>query len=85
MLRLTPFLVVAAIGGLASSAALGEEPLPGVSGDHRIVKPLPEPNDDALPVGENGGVKVGNWDVKISGSITVDIGTGNLPPPRSNR
>lgn len=57
--------------------------LPGVQGDYRIVKPraeVLEPEPDTLP--EDGTLKVGNWDVKISGSVTVDIGTMK---PRSGR
>lgn len=65
---------------LAASPVQAEEKLPGVAGDHRIVKPLPEPINDASQ--NNDSIKVGDWDVKISGSVTVDIGVGNLPPPR---
>ena len=64
--------------GIVSCAHAGEK-LPGVSEDHRIVRPLPEPVDDAP---DSDTIKVGDWDVRISGSVTIDIGTGNLPPPR---
>lgn len=56
--------------------------LPGVSGDYRIAKPAPQPEpDDALPAGENGTFKIGNTDVRISGSITVDMATGGTRIP----
>ncbi|MFK0688226.1 hypothetical protein ACFX5Q_08485 [Mesorhizobium sp. IMUNJ 23033] len=58
--------------------------LPGVTGDYRIAKPAPEPEpDDALPASGNGQFKIGDTDVRISGSITVDVGAGAFTP--SNR
>lgn len=54
-----------------------------MTGDYRIAKPAPQPEpDDALPAGENGTFKIGDTDVKISGSITVDVGTGGIKPTR---
>ena len=58
--------------------------LPGVTGDYRIAKPAPQPEpDDALPGNGNGQFRIGNTDVRISGSITVDVGAGGIKP--SNR
>ena len=55
-----------------------------MTSDYRIAKPAPQPEpDDALPAGENGTFKIGNTDVRISGSITVDVGVGAIKP--SNR
>ena len=54
--------------------------LPGVNEDYTIVQPKPEP-DDALPAGQNGALRIGNTDVRISGSIIVDIGAGSIRPP----
>lgn len=55
--------------------------LPGVTGDYRIAKPAPEPEpDDALPASGNGQFKIGDTDVRISGSITVDVGAGAVKP-----
>lgn len=79
-----------AIVGLASSSALADDAsssaqsaLPGVTGDYRIAKPAPVPEpDDALPSSGNGQFKIGNTDVRISGSITVDVGVGGIKPPR---
>lgn len=45
---------------------------------HRIVKPLPEP-DDAGPADHR---TYGRWDVTISGTVTVDVGSGDLQPPQ---
>lgn len=78
-----------AIAALISGAALADDSssstqksaLTGVTGDYRIAKPAPEP-DDALPAGENGTFKIGDTDVRISGSITVDVGAGSIGPPR---
>ncbi|MBZ9717667.1 hypothetical protein EN962_28025 [Mesorhizobium sp. M7A.F.Ca.CA.001.09.2.1] len=82
-------VMVLAVASLVSGAALAEDSspstqksaLPGVTGDYRIAKPAPEP-DDALPAGENGTFKIGDTDVRISGSITVDVGAGSIGPPR---
>ncbi|CAN7537922.1 hypothetical protein [Mesorhizobium sp. LjRoot246] len=81
--------VVLAFAGLMSGTALADDSspptqrgLPGVAGDYRIAKPAPEPEpDDAFP--SNGTFKIGDTDVRISGSITVDVGAGGIKP--SNR
>lgn len=66
---------------LLLSPAHADEALPGVKGGHTIVQP--EPNDpEPLQTNEDGSIQIGNTRVKISGSVTVDIGAGNLPPPR---
>lgn len=83
--------VTAAFAGasLAGAAFADDSPtqkgaLPGVTGDYRIAKPAPEPEpDDPLPAGGNGQFKIGDTDVRISGSITVDVGAGAIKP--SNR
>ena len=55
--------------------------LPGVKMPPQIVKPEGEP--EQMPVAdENGFVRMGDWDVRISGSVTVDVGAGDLPLPR---
>lgn len=82
---------IAALGLAAASAASAGEPakspksprqtgLPGVQGDYHIVRPMPEP-DDPDPAAA-GRFRIGDMDVRIGGSITVDIGAGSLPPPR---
>ncbi len=70
-------------GGMAVAAdsKTGTGALPGVTSDYRIAKPAPQP-EDALPAGENGTFKIGNTDVRISGTITVDVGVGSIKPPR---
>ncbi|MER8848342.1 MULTISPECIES: hypothetical protein [Mesorhizobium] len=88
--RVTAALVLAIVG-LVSRSALADDAsssvrkgaLPGVTGDYRIAKPAPAPQpDDAFPGSGNGQFKIGNTDVRISGSITVDVGTGGIKPPR---
>ena len=76
-------LAGALIGGTAAFADdSSTQKLPGVSGDYRIAKPAPQPEpDDALPAGRNGTFKVGDTDVRISGSITIDMATGGIRPP----
>ena len=82
--------VTAAFAGasmLAGAAFADDSPtqkgaLPGVTGDYRIAKPAPEPEpDDPLPAGGNGQFKIGDTDVRISGSITIDVGTGAIKAP----
>ncbi|WP_189510218.1 hypothetical protein [Mesorhizobium sp.] len=81
-------IALAALAGamIGSTAAFGDDgsarKLPGVSGDYRIAKPAPQPEpDDALPAGGNGTFKIGDTDVRISGSITIDMATGGIRPP----
>jgi hypothetical protein len=52
--------------------------LPGVDGkvaDQTRIRPVGEPVTDTPEADADGFVRVGDWDVKISGSFTVDIGT----------
>lgn len=71
---------------LMADAALADDnsaqKLPGVTGDYRIAKPAPQPEpDDALPAGSDGTFRIGNTDVKIGGSITIDMATGGTRIP----
>jgi len=69
-------------GTVAFADDSSTQKLPGVSGDYRIAKPAPQPEpDDALPAGSDGTFKIGNTDVRISGSITIDMATGGIRPP----
>ncbi|MEQ1953483.1 hypothetical protein [Mesorhizobium sp. CN2-181] len=52
--------------------------LPGVERPEPIVKPLAEPLEPASKNGD-GFVRMGKWDVKISGYVRVDIRAGTLP------
>ncbi|NGN40552.1 hypothetical protein G6N74_05700 [Mesorhizobium sp. CGMCC 1.15528] len=63
-----------------AAAAEDAHPLPGVTQPEPIVQDLkPEPSSDpATP----GTFKVGNFDVKISGSVIVDVGVNVRKPPR---
>ena len=70
------------LAALAASPLLAAEPLPGVVQGEPIVKPQP-----AEPAKQNSSekepIRVGDWDVRISGSVTVDVGVGALRrPPR---
>ncbi|MEI9403042.1 hypothetical protein [Mesorhizobium argentiipisi] len=78
--------LTALAGMLMAGAALADDSssqkLPGVSGDYRIAKPAPQPEpDDALPAGSDGSFKIGNTDVRIGGSITIDMATGGARIP----
>jgi hypothetical protein len=82
--RLSFACFVALTAGLAFAGdakfPTGQE-LPGVDTDYRIVKPAPEPDDKGVPAG-TGQFKIGDVDVRISGSITVDVGAGDISAPR---
>ena len=59
--------------------------LPGVKPAKPIVTPLQtEPENTAPSTNPDGSFNIGNTRVKISGDITVDVGTGN-GPNRSNK
>ena len=78
--------LAALAGVLMTSSAFADDSssqkLPGVSGDYRIAKPAPQPEpDDALPAGSDGSFKIGNTDVRIGGSITIDMATGGMKLP----
>jgi hypothetical protein len=78
---LAPAMIAAVFAVAGSALAADKKPapqkLPGVEGDYRIVKPhVPEPGQ--APAGKTGG-----WDVKVSGTLTVDTGAGSLPLPRN--
>ncbi|PSJ65823.1 hypothetical protein [Kumtagia ephedrae] len=53
------------------------QPLPGVVRPDPIVKPLEEPIEPPRPDAD-GFVRMGDWDVRISGSVAVDITAGTL-------
>ncbi|MER9327483.1 hypothetical protein NKJ26_00400 [Mesorhizobium sp. M0152] len=83
-------IAMLAIAGLVSGTARAEDnsprkgALPGVSSEYRIARPAPQPeSDDAFPSNGDGQFKIGDTDVRISGSITVDVGAGSIKP--SNR
>jgi hypothetical protein len=85
---------IAAIAGMSMlvATALAEDgsasshngALPGVTSDYRIANPAPQSEpDDAVPSNGNGQFKIGDTDVRISGSVTIDVGAGGIKP--SNR
>jgi hypothetical protein len=65
-------------GDAANSSA--KDALPGVEGDYRIVRPAeaePEQTDTNA-----SHFKIGDVDVRVSGSITVDVGVGSTKTPK---
>ena len=68
---------------LAKDAVKPPSPaLPGVETGYGIVKPLPEPDNMADQEVDGTHFKVGDTEVRVSGSITVDIGVGSVRTPR---
>ncbi|WP_379070251.1 hypothetical protein ACHMW4_02100 [Mesorhizobium sp. UC22_110] len=90
--RLSPSSCLAALAVALFSTATGfageagkqaAKPLPGVNGGYSIVKPAtPQPEPDDYDPASGRQFKVGDTDVRISGSVIVDVGAGNLPAPR---
>ncbi|CDX25967.1 conserved exported hypothetical protein [Mesorhizobium sp. SOD10] len=75
-------LAAALVSGTALADDSSARKLPGVSDDYRIAKPAPQPEpDDAQPAGGDGSFKIGNTDVRIGGSITIDMATGGMKLP----
>lgn len=75
-----PTLALVAILALLPVPALSaDEPLPGVASDYRIVKPAAEAEPAREPgqPDEDGVVRVGDWEIRISGSVSFEIGTGD--------
>ncbi|OQM73231.1 hypothetical protein [Manganibacter manganicus] len=52
--------------------------LPGVEGDYRIVRPVEAEQADT----NASHFKIGNVDVRVSGSITIDVGVGSTKTPK---
>lgn len=73
-------MIIAAGVAAPLQAFADTQVLPGVNQPEPIVQTLkPEPDEQpAAP----GTFKVGSFDVKVSGSITVDVGVGKIKPPR---
>ena len=72
-------LATVSLTALPLTPSLAAEPLPGVLEGEPIVQPLPpEPGKSSS---EKEPIRVGDWDVRISGSVTVDIGVGALRRP----
>ncbi|MFA6154085.1 hypothetical protein [Mesorhizobium sp.] len=88
--RIIAVAAVVIAGSLSGAARAGDNSapnqtgaLPGVTSDYRIAKPAPAPEpDDAFPSNGTGQFKIGDTDVRISGSITVDMGAGATGLPR---
>jgi hypothetical protein len=83
----TALLIVAT--ALASGSLCADEKpsppsdLPGVEGEYRIVRPAPpaEPEPGRQSPAPSDAT-TGRWDVTVSGTLTVDVGVGDLPLPR---
>ncbi|TIO07937.1 hypothetical protein [Mesorhizobium sp.] len=89
--RLNRLIIGVAVAAMVSGMAFAEDnstpsrkgTLPGVASDYRIAKPAPVPEpDNAVPSSGNGQFKIGDTDVRISGSITLDVSAGAIKAPR---
>lgn len=82
-LGLLSFLTVLlqTVDAVAGEPAKGA--LPGVDGGYRIVQPAtPQPEPDDTSGGMNRQFRIGEMDVRISGSVIVDVGAGAVSSPR---
>lgn len=81
-------LLLAALLPATAGELDGNNGLPGVSGGYAIVKPKPEPHPDEPPVprhprdddgsdtGRGMTFQAGDFEVNVSGSVSVEIGFG---------
>lgn len=77
-----PYLLAGLLLSLATPASADQvagkrtsDALPGVQGGYSIVTPAPEPLE--APATDDGYFKVGDWDVRISGSVMFQIGASS--------
>ncbi len=89
MIRLPRYLVVFACVSVSAAGAAASEPsshpnntaLPGVDGDHRIVKPV-TPRQDEPNNQSPGQFRIGDMEVRIGGKITVEVKAGSISSRR---
>ena len=58
-----------------------EATLPGVEGKYSIVAPAPEPLEEPR-AGDGTTFRAGNWDVTISGHVSVQVGNSTRKDSR---
>lgn len=76
-----PVLFAASSGTVLAGEKQPKSDLPGVDGTYSIVKPAP-PEPEPEQRSTESELAPGQWDVTVSGTITFDVTTGKLPPPR---
>jgi hypothetical protein len=80
-------LLLSLMAGPASADQTSErksrDALPGVEGGYSIVTPAPEPLE--APAMDDGYFKVGDWDVRISGSVMFQIGASSADSDKRQR
>lgn len=75
---LAALLAGTALAAHAESAAKTKTGLPGVNAGHAIVSPAPPPPEDAA-AGRGTTFRMGDFDVTVTGSISVELGFGRRP------
>lgn len=75
---LAALLAGTALAAHAESAAKTKTGLPGVNAGHAIVSPAPPPPEDAAE-GRGTTFRMGDFDVTVTGSISVELGFGRRP------
>lgn len=80
-----PLLSLLAVPALADQVPEKARPdaLPGVEGGYSIVTPAPEPLQ--APATDDGYFKVGDWDVRISGSVMFQVGASSADSDKRQR
>jgi hypothetical protein len=76
LFRCSTLSLLAAATMISAPAAMTEDALPGVAPGKSIVQPLPEPLDGDAQSVDGQSVKVGDWDVKVSGFVRYEVGVG---------
>jgi hypothetical protein len=81
---LAALLASTALAAHAEGAAKTKTGLPGVNAGHAIVSPAPPPPEDAVEgrgnaEGRGTTFRMGDFDVTVTGSISVELGFGRRP------
>ena len=80
-IALASCLVSSALAADEASRRDAVEQLPGVEGKYSIVAPAPEPLEEPR-AGDGTTFRAGNWDVTISGHVSVQVGNSTRPDAR---
>ena len=65
------------ITGQSDSWSRQESSLPGVKGGYHIVTTDPNRRDDKIGSSQSKGLKLGNWDVRTWGDISIGVGASS--------
>ncbi|HVW54843.1 MAG TPA: hypothetical protein VHC00_04115 [Rhizobiaceae bacterium] len=77
LLLFAPFSHAQTSSGQSQHWSQQESSLPGVKGGYHIVTTDPNRRDDKIGSSDDNGVKLGNWNVRTWGDISIGIGASS--------